>query len=168
MNYLLKNTPKAKLDKARLMASDCACILGFICCGGLYEVTEDDMQPLHLSREQVSGIFLVLESVANRAREIKELVTEASPLEEKTLDVCQWIDEFLSVLDIALKLARFNLTDDVDQSENVITVDRMWIAGFFSTLKHSTDQTDKFYQAIYDIWEALPDPSKGGELAKNT
>ncbi len=168
MSYVPENTPKAKLDKARLITSDCSCAISFIGCGELYEVIEDDMQPLQLSLEQVSGIFLVLESVASRAHKIKELVIEASPLVNKTSDICQWIGEFLSVISLALKLARINLADDDGHSDNYISVDRLWLAGFFSTIKHTTDQTGKIYEAIYDICEALPEASKGGELAENT
>lgn len=168
MSYMLENTPKAKLDKACRMVSDCTCALSFIDCGEVYEVSEGDMQPLHLSLEQVSGILLVLESVANRARDIKALVIEASPLVEKTHAVCQWVDKFLSVIDVALRLARINLADDGDQSEDGINVDRLWVTGFFCTLRHTTDQTDKLYQAVCDIWEALPESSRGGELAENT
>jgi len=167
MIYIPGNTPKAKLEKARLMTSDCSCTLSFICCGELYEVIEDDMQPVSLSLEQVSGIFLALESVANRAREIKELVIDASPLANKTRDACQWIDGFLSVISLALKLARINFADD-DHSGDYISVDRLWLAGFFSTLKHTDDQTGEIFEAICDICEALPEASKGGELAENT
>ena len=154
-----------KLEEARLLASDMPCILKFIDCGNLADLDGCDMV---LDREQMNGVFLLLDSVHSSLATIESIAVEYGTEEWAIRAISSDIDDARKIILLATKLAKVHLIDEGSASVDVCMVSS-WVTGFLASLRVANElYVTGIYHCVHELVKAIPAPSEGGGNAHDS
>lgn len=158
------------LNKAGDMVSGIICNLEFI---DFSLDTDGDCIDSFITKDQVRGLFLIVESIFEQLKEIKQLVDKHALHEPERLEITEMIDDGLLMLDACLMAAKIRFDNEViEKGEDYrICLFRRWFYGFFVTLNLSCKRMFFLTEHIYKICGRIPDPiesdNKGGGDGEN-
>jgi len=160
-----------ELWKACLKSSGVSCTIEFIDCSTeTSEIDSDgDRSDASVTKDQMLGIFLTVESIISELKEVRHLVLEHASNEDESCEIFEMIDDALKMIDFASRMGRMHLSN-VDDSDDEIWLCKIWVNGFFYTLKHANDRLFLLYEKINTIYlriEQAVTPDDGGDLVKD-
>jgi len=158
-----------ELWKACLKSSGVKCTISFLDFSEeTHEINSDgDRTDARITRDQMRGIFLTIESIISELKDIKSLVLEHASNEDESCEIIEMIDDALKMLDLASRMGRMHLSN-ADDSDGEIWLCQIWVNGFFYTLKHAGARLFGLYEEINTIYlriEQTVTPDDGGDLA---
>jgi hypothetical protein len=166
----ISNVKRLKeLEKARLLASEMPCILKFIDCGNLADLDGCDMA---LDREQMNGVFLLLDGVYSSLATIESIAVGYGTEERYIQAISSDIDDARKIISLATKLAKVHLIDEEKNEENTsvdVCMVSSWVAGFLASLRVANElYVIGIYHCVHNLIEAIPAPSEGGGNAHDS
>lgn len=158
-----------ELEKARLWASETPCMLEFIDCGNLADLDGCDMS---LNKEQMNGVFLLLDGVLANLEGISVIADECGTEERATRTILTAADAARDIISLAVKLAKVRLAEDENNEKRVsdkICMGSIWVAGFLASLRLANEiHISNIYECVHELIGAIPAPSEGGNNAINS
>jgi len=166
----ISNVERLKeLEKARLWASETPCMLEFIDCGNLADLDGCDMS---LSKEQMHGVFLLLDGVLSNLDGISLIASECGTKELAIRTINQAADDARDIISLAVKLAKVRLDDEENNEESAsdeVCMVNVWVAGFLASLRLANEiHVSNIYQCVHELIEAIPASSEGGGNAHDS
>ena len=158
-----------ELKKARNCVSDISCVLEFINCANFVDLDGCDMS---ISREQMEGLFNLLDGAVNNLEQIQYTVDQHGTLKETSKSICGSIECALNIIFLAVKIERVRLaeheekTGKEDFSYQVSLVD-VSTAGFLVAIRLAREFIDGLFYSIDELCEAVPRHVEGGDLVKD-
>lgn len=166
----ISNAQRLKeLEKARLWASEAPCMLKFIDCGNFADLDGCDMS---LNKEQMNGVFLLLDGVISNLECASAIASEygTEELAIKTINIAA--HAAIDIISLAVKLAKVRLADEESDEENAsdeVCMVSIWAAGFLASLRLANEiHVSNIYQCVHELIEAIPAPSEGGGNAHDS
>lgn len=161
-----------ELWKACLKSSGVSCTMEFLDCSTeTSEIDSDgDRTDASVTKDQMLGIFLTVESIISELKEIRRLVLEHASNEDESCEIIEMIDDALKMIDLASRMGRMHLSNETVDSYDAIGLGRIWVNGFFYTLKHANGRLHWLYEKINTIClriERAVTPDDGGDLVKD-
>ena len=162
-----------ELWKACLKSSGVSCTIEFLDCSEeTSEIDSDgDRTDASITKEQMLGIFLTVESIISELKEIRRLVLEHASNEDESCEIIEMIDDALKMIDLASRMRRMHLSNETVDSYGAIGLGRIWVNGFFYTLKYANDRLYWLFEKINTICERIQEastPDDGGDIAKDS
>lgn len=160
------------LEKASIKSSGIQCTIDFINFSD--DGTEIDCDGIctdaSITKEQMRGIFLTVESIVSELKEIKRLVLEQAPDEDESCEIFGMIDDALKMIDSALRIGKIRFSNAAGSGDE-IDLNEIWVNGFFCTLGHANDRLGWLFTRINDIRDHIAEAAKpddnGGDLVKD-
>ncbi|MDO8893727.1 hypothetical protein [Nitrosomonas sp.] len=161
-----------ELWKASLKSSGVTCTIEFLDCSEeASEIDSDgDRTDASITKDQMLGIFLTVESIISELKEIRSLVLEHASNEDESCEILEMIDDALKMIDLASRMGRMHLSNETVDSYDAIGLGRIWVNGFFYTLKHANDRLFLLFEKINTIYlriEQTVTPDNGGDLVED-
>ncbi|MDP2225670.1 hypothetical protein [Nitrosomonas sp.] len=156
-----------ELRKARNCVSDISCVLSFIDCADLVDLDGCDMS---VSREEMEGIFNLLNGAVLNLEQIQHTVKKYGTLKETSKAICDSIEHALSIIFLAVKIERVRLagyeeeTGQKDSSYQVCLVD-IRTAGFLVSLRLANECIDGLFYSIEELCAVIPNSAEGANNA---
>lgn len=159
------------LEKAREKSSQIGCTISFLDFSEeTHEIDSDgDRTDASITKDQVRGIFLTVESVILELKEIKRLVLELAADEDESCEIVEMIDDALKMIDLASRAGQIHFSND-SESDDKIQLCKIWVNGFFCTLKYAGNRLYWLFEKINTIYlriEQTVTPDNGGDLVKD-
>ncbi|MBV6448920.1 hypothetical protein [Nitrosomonas sp.] len=159
-----------ELKKVRDCVSDISCALTFIDCADLVDLDGCDMS---ISREQMEGLFDLLEGAVFNLEQIQHTVNKYGTLKETTKAICNSIEKAVRIILLAVKIERVRLAEYEDETGKkdfsyTVCLVKVWTAGFLVSLRLANECIDGLFYSIGELCEAIPAPSEGGGNAHDS
>ncbi|MDP1550700.1 MAG: hypothetical protein Q8L97_11195 [Nitrosomonas sp.] len=160
-----------ELWKASIKSSGVTCTIEFLDCSEeASEIDSDgDRTDASITKDQMLGIFLTVESIISELKEIRRLVLEHASNEDESCEIIEMIDDALKMIDLASRMGRMHLSND-SESDDKIQLCKIWVNGFFCTLKYAGNRLYWLFEKINTIYlriEQTVTPDNGGDLVKD-
>lgn len=161
-----------ELEKAREKSSQIGCTISFLDFSEeTHEIDSDgDRTDARITKDQMRGIFLTIESIILELKEIKRLVLERAPDEDESCEIVEMIDDALKMIDLASRAGQIHFSID-DESGDEIWLCKIWVNGFFCTLKYAGNRLYWLFEKINTICSRIREastPNNGGDLVKDS
>lgn len=144
-------------------------MLEFIDCGNLADLDGCDML---LSKEQMNGVFLLLDGVLANLESISLIANEFGTEELAIRTINQAADDASNIISLAVKLAKVRLAEDENGEESAsddVCMVSVWVEGFLASLRLANEiHVRNIYECVKELIEAIPAPSEGGGNAHDS
>ena len=144
-------------------------MLEFIDCGNLVDLDGCDMS---LNKEQMNGIFLLLDGVFSNLEGISVIANECGTEEKTAGTIRRFCDDAMNIISLAMKLAKVRLAEEENNEESAsdeICMVKIWVAGFLASLRLANEiHVSNIYECVQELIEAIPAPSEGGGNAHDS
>ncbi|WMJ09362.1 hypothetical protein [Nitrosomonas sp. sh817] len=159
-----------ELRKARNCVSDISCALEFIDCGDLVDLDGCNMS---ISREQMEGLFNLLDGAVDNLEQIQQTVRQYGTLKETTKAICDSIEKAVRIILLAEKIERVRLAEYEEENGKKdlhyqVSLVKVWTAGFLVSLRLAKEYIANLFYSIEELCEAIPAPSEGGGNAHDS
>lgn len=165
----ISNKRLKEFEKARLWASETPCMLEFIDCGNLADLDGCDMS---LSKEQMNGVFLLLDGVLANLEGISLIASEFGTEELAIRTINQAADDASNIISLAVKLAKVRLAEEENDEESAsddVCMVSVWVGGFLASLRLVNEvHLSNIHQGLHELIKAIPAPSEGGGNAHDS
>ncbi|MEI2766946.1 MAG: hypothetical protein V9E86_00235 [Nitrosomonas sp.] len=157
-----------ELWKACMKSSGVKCTISFLDFSEeTHEINSDgDRADARITKDQMRGIFLTIESIILELKDIRSLVLEHASNEDESCEIIEMIGDALKMIDLASRMGRMHLSN-ADDPDGEIWLCQIWVNGFFYTLKHAGNRLFWLYEKINTIYlriEQTVTPDDGGDL----